>query len=58
MFLFVGIEVFILLEVFFAEPENKNRTYADIDALYASRIPARKFSEYIVDDGVAIQKQA
>jgi SP family general alpha glucoside:H+ symporter-like MFS transporter len=58
MFLFVGAVVFILLGLFFAQPETKNRTYGDIDTLYASKIPARKFSEYFVDDGVVMKKQA
>jgi SP family general alpha glucoside:H+ symporter-like MFS transporter len=58
MFLFVGAEVFILLGLFFVQPETKNRTYNDIDTLYANGIPARKFSEYIVDDGVVIKRLA
>jgi SP family general alpha glucoside:H+ symporter-like MFS transporter len=58
MFLFAGAAVFILLGLFFAQPETKNRTYGDIDTLYASKIPARKFSEYFVDDVVVMKKQA
>jgi SP family general alpha glucoside:H+ symporter-like MFS transporter len=56
MFLFIGAEIFILLGLFFAQPEIKNRTYGDIDVLYASKVPARKFSEYIVEDGVVMKK--
>jgi predicted DNA repair protein MutK len=56
MFIFVGAEVFILLGLFFAQPETKNRTYGDIDILYSSKVPPRKFSQFIVDDGVAMRK--
>jgi SP family general alpha glucoside:H+ symporter-like MFS transporter len=57
MFLFVGAEFFILLGLWFCQPETKNRTYQDIDAMYAAGIPARKFSEYFVDDGVVMKKE-
>ena len=58
MFLFVAAEVVILLLLFFVQPETKNRTYNDIDTLYANRIPPRKFDRYVVDNGVVIRKQA
>lgn len=58
MFLFVGAEAVILVTLFFVQPETKNRTYNDIDTLYAHRVPARKFREYIVDDGAVIKKQS
>ena len=58
MFLFVAVEVFILLGLFFAQPETKNRTYEDMDALYAGKVPARKFSDYIVVDGVVVTKDS
>ncbi|KAF4777863.1 hypothetical protein HER10_EVM0008786 [Colletotrichum scovillei] len=56
MFLFVGAEVFVLGLLFFFQPETKNRTYQDIDHMYAQGVPARKFSEYVVVDGVAVKK--
>lgn len=56
MFLFVAAELVILAILFFAQPETKNRTYNDIDALYTNKIPARKFSQYIVDNGVVMKK--
>ncbi|KAK1542024.1 hypothetical protein CPAR01_05411 [Colletotrichum paranaense] len=56
MFLFVGAEVFVLGLLFFFQPETKNRTYQDIDHMYSQGIPARKFSEYVVVDGVAVKK--
>ncbi|CAK7232656.1 hypothetical protein SCUCBS95973_008332 [Sporothrix curviconia] len=55
MFLFVGAEIFILGLLFFFQPETKNRTYHDIDSLYAQGVPPRKFSKYVVADGVAIK---
>lgn len=57
MFLFVAAEVVILLVLFFVQPETKNRTYSDIETLYVSKIPARKFSQYVVDDGVVRKKK-
>jgi len=58
MFLFVGAEIFILLGLFFAQPETKSRTYADIDILYASKVPAKKFGEYVVEDGAVMRKDS
>jgi MFS transporter, SP family, general alpha glucoside:H+ symporter len=57
MFLFVGAEVFMLGTLFFVQPETKNRTYHDIDALYTSKIPPRKFADYVVRDEVVIKKE-
>jgi SP family general alpha glucoside:H+ symporter-like MFS transporter len=57
MFLFVGAEVFILAGLFFFQPETKNRTYYEIDSLYAAKVPARKFNQYIVDNGTVFRKQ-
>jgi hypothetical protein len=57
MFLFVGDEVFILLGLFFALLEAKNRTFGDIDTLYTNKIPARKFSEYTVEDDVVMRRE-
>lgn len=57
MFLFVAAEVIILGVLFFFQPETKNRTYHDIDSLYAARVPPRKFFEYVVVDGAVVRKQ-
>ena len=56
MFLFVGAEVFILSALWFFQPETKNRTYHEIDSLYAAKVPPRKFNQYIVDDRTVIRK--
>ncbi|KAM0546905.1 hypothetical protein ACHAO7_007595 [Fusarium culmorum] len=56
MFLFVGAEVFILAALFWFQPETKNRTYHDIDCLYASGVPPRKFSEFVVNNGAVVQR--
>ncbi|KAF5025507.1 hypothetical protein F66182_2412 [Fusarium sp. NRRL 66182] len=56
MFLFVGAEIFILATLFWFQPETKNRTYHDIDCLYAQGVPPRRFGEFVVDDGVAVRK--
>ncbi|KEY64577.1 hypothetical protein S7711_03639 [Stachybotrys chartarum IBT 7711] len=57
MFLFAGAEILILLTLWFVQPETKNRTYHDIDVMYAQGVPAQKFKHYIVEDDVAVKKQ-
>ncbi|KAK4493670.1 hypothetical protein PRZ48_014855 [Zasmidium cellare] len=56
MFLFVGAELFIMAGLYFLQPETKHRTNADIDALYANRVPARKFKQFDVVEGQVIEK--
>ncbi|KAH7007770.1 general substrate transporter [Ilyonectria destructans] len=56
MFLFVAAEIVILGILFFFQPETKNRTYHDIDCLYAEGVPPRKFREFVVDGGTVIRK--
>ncbi|KAJ6002762.1 hypothetical protein N7451_005309 [Penicillium sp. IBT 35674x] len=55
MFLFVGAELFIMAGLYFFQPETKNRSYPDIDALYANNVPPRKFKEFIIVDGQAVK---
>lgn len=57
MFLFVGAELFIMAGLYFFQPETKNRTNVEIEALYASKIPARKFSDYEVVDGQVVERK-
>ncbi|KAH6869330.1 general substrate transporter [Thelonectria olida] len=56
MFLFVAAEVIVLGTLFFFQPETKNRTYHDIDFMYAQGVPPRKFSEFVVNDGAVVRK--
>ncbi len=56
MFLFVGAEVFIMAGLYFFQPETKNRSNADIDALYASKISPRNFADFDVVDGQVVEK--
>ncbi|KAM0205052.1 hypothetical protein ACHAPA_008630 [Fusarium lateritium] len=56
MFLFVGAEVFILAVLFWFQPETKNRTYHEIDCLYAQGVPPRKFTEYVVNDDTVVKR--
>ncbi|KAJ5655490.1 hypothetical protein N7507_007440 [Penicillium longicatenatum] len=56
MFLFVGAELFIMVGLYFFQPETKNRSYPDIDALYAHEVPPRKFKEFIIVEGQAVKK--
>lgn len=55
MFPFVGAEVFILAALWFFQPETKNRSNADIEVLYAAGIPPRKFTDFVVVDGEAVE---
>ena len=54
MFLFVGAEVFILAALWCFQPETKNRTNAEIEVLYASGIPPRRFKDFVVIDGEVV----
>lgn len=56
MFLFVGAEFFIMLLLWCFQPETKNRTNTDLETLYASGIPPRKFKDFAVIDGVVVEK--
>lgn len=55
MFLFVGVELFIMAGLYFLQPETQNRSYTDIDALYASEVSPRKFPDFVVVDGQAVR---
>ncbi|KAJ5635298.1 uncharacterized protein N7484_008611 [Penicillium longicatenatum] len=56
MFLFVGAELFIMVGLYFFQPETKNRSYPDIDALYAHEVPPRKFKEFIIVEDQVVKK--
>ncbi|KAH6657200.1 major facilitator superfamily domain-containing protein [Truncatella angustata] len=56
MFLFVAAEFVILAILFFVQPETKNRTYQEIGTLYANNIPAREFSQHLVDGEIVRNK--
>jgi SP family general alpha glucoside:H+ symporter-like MFS transporter len=57
MFLFVGAELFIITGLYFFQPETKNRSYADIEVLYAAGVPPRQFKNFAVVDGQVVEKQ-
>ena len=56
MFLFVGAEFFIMVLLYFFQPETKNRSNVDIETLYENKIPARKFKDFAVVDGLVVEK--
>lgn len=58
MFPFVGAEAIFLLALFFFQPETKNRTNHEIDTLYASNVPPRKFDQYVVHGNIVERKSA
>ena len=39
------------------EPETKNRSYADIEVLYAAGVPPRQFKNFAVVDGQVVEKE-
>lgn len=43
-FLFAGVMVPVVVFTYFFIPETKNRSYAEIEELWVSRTPARKWS--------------
>lgn len=55
MFLFVGAELFIMAGLYFFQPETKNRTNTEIDAMYASKVSPRKFTDFSVVDGQVVE---
>ncbi|KAJ5134452.1 hypothetical protein N7448_000529 [Penicillium atrosanguineum] len=55
MFLFVGAELFIMVGLYFFQPETKNRSYTEIDALYANKVPPRKFKDFALVDGHVVE---
>jgi hypothetical protein len=56
MFLFVGAELFIMAGLYFFQPETKNRSNADIDALYASQVSPSKFNDLSLVVGQVVEK--
>ncbi|KAJ5358603.1 uncharacterized protein N7496_011016 [Penicillium cataractarum] len=57
MFLFVGAELFIMAGLYFFQPETKNRSNAEIDALYANKVSPRMFNDFTVVDGQVFEKE-
>jgi sugar porter (SP) family MFS transporter len=55
MFLFVGVELLIMAGLYIFQPETQNRSYTDIDTLYASKVPPRKFKDFVIVDGQAVK---
>ncbi|CAG8909798.1 unnamed protein product [Penicillium egyptiacum] len=56
MFLFVGTEIFIMAGLYLSQPETKNRSNVDIDALYANKVSPRKFKDFSVVEGQIVEK--
>lgn len=48
-FFWAGACFCCVLWIFMRLPEPKGRTYAELDVLFASKVPARKFSSTRVD---------
>ncbi|EON60796.1 hypothetical protein W97_00005 [Coniosporium apollinis CBS 100218] len=49
-FIFGGISVLCIIYLWFYQVETANRSYAELDEMFAKRIPARKFKTYITDE--------
>ena len=48
-FVWGGTALFTLIWAFFRLPETKDRTFGEIDMLFANKVPARKFAKYNTD---------
>ncbi|GFZ45908.1 hypothetical protein JCM24511_03641 [Saitozyma sp. JCM 24511] len=48
-FFFLGLNILTLVYTVFRIPETRNRTYAELDLLFAEKVPARKFASATVD---------
>ncbi|KAH7126513.1 maltose permease MAL61 [Dactylonectria estremocensis] len=53
-FFFSGLCCFGFLIIWFEIPEMKNRTYTELDELFANKVVTRKFQSYVCDSGHAI----
>ncbi|EGV64551.1 MFS general substrate transporter [Yamadazyma tenuis ATCC 10573] len=63
MFIFFGISVLIWVHIFFFQTETAGRSYDEIDEMYASGIPLRKFQHYTsklanIDVGLTEEEKA
>lgn len=57
MWLFTGAELVIMTCLWFFQPETKNRSYTDIECLYANGIRPRHFKNFAVVDGQVVEKE-
>lgn len=57
MFLFVGAELFIMAGLYFFQPETKNRSNVEIEALYGAKVPPRRFKDFDVVDGQVVERK-
>ncbi|RDW89937.1 uncharacterized protein DSM5745_01712 [Aspergillus mulundensis] len=48
-FIFGGLSVLCLVYLWFYQPETAGRTYAELDEMFAKRVPAWKFKTYQTD---------
>lgn len=48
-FVWGGTALVTLIWAFFRLPETKDRTFGEIDMLFANKVPARKFAKYNTD---------
>ncbi|BGP08624.1 General alpha-glucoside permease [Rhodotorula toruloides] len=45
-----GFTAFLLVWTYFRLPETKNRSFEELDIMFGLRLPARKFSSYVVTE--------
>lgn len=53
-FIFLATAIIALVLLFFELPETKDKTFAEIDALFAQGVPARRFAGTVVDHVVRV----
>src|SRR5450759_4294450 len=49
-FVFFALCVIGVIVIFFEIPEMKNRTYAELDSLFESRVSTRMFGKHVIDN--------
>lgn len=47
MLIFGGISIVSWIYLFFFQTETANRSYEEIDEMYANKVPFRKFDSYV-----------
>lgn len=42
---------------YFRLPETRDRTFEELDIMFARKVPARKFKNYVMDDSMQVEVQ-
>ncbi|KAL5331295.1 hypothetical protein ACEPPN_000825 [Leptodophora sp. 'Broadleaf-Isolate-01'] len=53
-FIFGGFSVLSIAYLYFNQPETTGRSYEELDSMFAAKVPARMFKEYITEVNIEI----